>query len=314
MGQGKVPTMAFGIAMFEPDMLTPMSPDLLRRHDRLVGSWGVKGQEAMAAELKKKYKEPWVTQNVMSTYADYIVIRDALNKAGKADREAVATALRTMDGGPSKYYPGGEIKFDAKGRRVGAGLAVIQWQNGVPLTIYPDGTRNGQADLVEEVTRSGGAGHALAPPHPFPSGQRLHRRESRAMSSSRVSRTILARALSRARQRRCRARHHRRLVHHHIHIGVRIAALRARRRARPHRRNRAVAAARSALEFGFAAPVELWKRFLSPNPPPLYHDFFAMLMRVPEFTLEGDSFGAMQNARALHRMMNIMRETGAPDA
>lgn len=67
-------------------------------------------------------------------------------------------------------------------------------------------------------------------------------------------------------------------------------------------------------KFGFAAPVELWKRFLSPEPPPLYHDFFAMLMRVPEFTLEGDSFAAMQNARALHRMMNIMRETGAPDA
>jgi len=67
-------------------------------------------------------------------------------------------------------------------------------------------------------------------------------------------------------------------------------------------------------KFGFAAPVELWRRFLSPNPPPLYHDFFAMLMRVPEFTLEGDSFIAMQNARALHRMMNIMREARAPDA
>ena len=65
--------------------------------------------------------------------------------------------------------------------------------------------------------------------------------------------------------------------------------------------------------FGFRAPVEVWQRFLSPNPPPLFHDFFAMLMRVPEFTLEGDSLVAMQNARALHRMMNIMRETGAPD-
>jgi hypothetical protein len=65
--------------------------------------------------------------------------------------------------------------------------------------------------------------------------------------------------------------------------------------------------------FGFRAPVSVWQKFLSPDPPPLYHDFFAMLMRVPEFTLEGDSVVAMQNARALHRMMNIMRETGAPD-
>jgi len=66
--------------------------------------------------------------------------------------------------------------------------------------------------------------------------------------------------------------------------------------------------------FGFRAPVEVWRKFLAPDPPPLYHDFFAMLMRVPEFVLEGDSLAAMQNARALHRMMNIMRETGTPDA
>jgi hypothetical protein len=65
--------------------------------------------------------------------------------------------------------------------------------------------------------------------------------------------------------------------------------------------------------FGFSAPVEVWDKFLSANPPPLFHDFFAMLMRVPEFVLEGDGLVAMQNARALHRMMTVMRETGAPD-
>ena len=59
--------------------------------------------------------------------------------------------------------------------------------------------------------------------------------------------------------------------------------------------------------FGFRAPMDVWNRFVSPNPPPLYHDFFAMLMRVPEFVLEGDGLVAMQNARALHRMMNLMR-------
>jgi len=68
------------------------------------------------------------------------------------------------------------------------------------------------------------------------------------------------------------------------------------------------------VPFGFRAPVEVWRKFLSPTPPPLFHDFFAMLMRVPEFVLEGDSLSAMQHARALHRMMNIMREVKAPDA
>ena len=66
--------------------------------------------------------------------------------------------------------------------------------------------------------------------------------------------------------------------------------------------------------FGFRAPVEVWRKFLSANPPPLFHDFFAMLMRVPDFVMEGDGLIAMQNARALHRIMNLMRETGAPDA
>ena len=59
--------------------------------------------------------------------------------------------------------------------------------------------------------------------------------------------------------------------------------------------------------FGLRAPMAVWSKFLSPNPPALYHDFFAMLMRVPEFVLEGDGLVAMQNARALHRMMNLMR-------
>lgn len=63
--------------------------------------------------------------------------------------------------------------------------------------------------------------------------------------------------------------------------------------------------------FGFSAPLEVWRRFFTPVPPPLYHDFFAMIMRVPEFVLEGDGLVAMQNARALHRTMSLMRAVGA---
>ena len=66
--------------------------------------------------------------------------------------------------------------------------------------------------------------------------------------------------------------------------------------------------------FGFRAPMAVWQKFLEPMPPPLYHDFFAMLMRVPDFVIEGDSLVAMQNARALHRMMNLMRGTEVADA
>ena len=63
-------------------------------------------------------------------------------------------------------------------------------------------------------------------------------------------------------------------------------------------------------QFQMRAPMDVWQRFLSEPPPPLHHDIFAMIMRVPEFVLEGDTLVAMQNARALHRMMGLMRSVG----
>lgn len=137
LGQGRIPSISFGIAIAEPDMLRTMSPELLQGVMAAVGNWGSKGHENLIEELKQKYNEPWMTQNAISTYGDMWVLKEALEKAGKADRQAVAEAIRNMDGGPSKYYPGGEMKFDEMGRRVGAGLAIIQWQNGTPVTVYP---------------------------------------------------------------------------------------------------------------------------------------------------------------------------------
>ncbi len=34
--------------------------------------------------------------------------------------------------------PGGTLSFDEKGRREGASLTIIQWQDGVPVTIFPE--------------------------------------------------------------------------------------------------------------------------------------------------------------------------------
>jgi branched-chain amino acid transport system substrate-binding protein len=137
LGQGKLPTIGFGIVMAEPDMLKTMDASQLEGLMLAVGSWGAKGHEKLMAELKTRYNEPWMTQNAISTYGDMWVIKEALEHAGKADREAVTVALRKIDGGPSKYYPSGRIKFDDNGRRVDAGLTIIQWQKGVPVTVYP---------------------------------------------------------------------------------------------------------------------------------------------------------------------------------
>jgi branched-chain amino acid transport system substrate-binding protein len=137
LSQGRIPTISFGIAIAEPDILQTISPDLLQGIITCVGSWATKGHEDLVKELKTRFNEPWMTQNAISTYGDMWVIRDALEKAGKADKVAVAEALRTMDGGPSKYYPGGVLKFDDKGRRVDAEMTVVQWQKGIPVTVFP---------------------------------------------------------------------------------------------------------------------------------------------------------------------------------
>jgi branched-chain amino acid transport system substrate-binding protein len=137
LGQGRVPTISFSITIAEPDVLQSVSPAVLQGVMTIVANWGFKGHETLIAEVKKRYNEPWATQNVISTYGDIWLMAAALEKAGKADKEAVAQALRTMDGGPAKYYPGGQLKFDDKGRRVGAGVTIVQWQNGTPVTVFP---------------------------------------------------------------------------------------------------------------------------------------------------------------------------------
>ena len=63
-----------------------------------------------------------MTRTSISTYGDMWLMKDALEKAGKADRVAVAEAL-AHDGWRARrnIIRGGELKFDEKGRRVGAG-------------------------------------------------------------------------------------------------------------------------------------------------------------------------------------------------
>ncbi len=137
LGQGRIPTVSFSITIAEPDMLQSVSPEVVQGIMTIVANWGSRGHEALISELKTKYKEPWMTQNAISTYGDMWLIKDALEKAGKADAQAVADAFRALDGAPAKYYPGGILKFDDKGRRIGAGVVIVQWQSGVPVTVYP---------------------------------------------------------------------------------------------------------------------------------------------------------------------------------
>jgi branched-chain amino acid transport system substrate-binding protein len=139
MGQGRIPTISNGSGITEPNILDTMDKSLVQGLMTVSANHGGKGQEKLAAEMKALYKEPWVQQGPVSGYGTIMIIKEALEKAGKADREAVAKALREMDitSGAANYFPGQRVKFDDAGRRVDAGLVIVQWQDGIPVTVYP---------------------------------------------------------------------------------------------------------------------------------------------------------------------------------
>ena len=80
-----------------------------------------------------------MTQESLDGYGHVWILKDALEKVGKADKVKVAEAIHTMefDSGPTAMVFPGKVKFDDAGHRVGAPLVIVQWQNGVPVTIYP---------------------------------------------------------------------------------------------------------------------------------------------------------------------------------
>ena len=133
-----VPVISFGIAIAEPEVLNTMQAEMLEGVMSAVANWGAKGQEDLIQRLKDSYGEPWMTQNAISTYGDIWLFKEALEKSCSRDRTELANALRTLDAGPAKYFPGGTLSFDEKGRREGASLTIIQWQNGVPVTVFPE--------------------------------------------------------------------------------------------------------------------------------------------------------------------------------
>jgi branched-chain amino acid transport system substrate-binding protein len=53
LGQGRIPTISFGIAIAEPDMLNTLGPDILQGVMAVVANWGSKGHEDMIARLAR---------------------------------------------------------------------------------------------------------------------------------------------------------------------------------------------------------------------------------------------------------------------
>src|SRR5580704_17798353 len=141
VGPSKIPAVSNGAHFGAPELLKVAGADVLEGTLVTVANWSNDGQRDLIERFRKRTGEPWLTQDSLCAYGHVWIIKEAVEKAGVADKHKVAEAIRAMDTGEgaAKFFAGNHIKFDDKGRRVGAPLVIFQWQNGVPVTVYPQG-------------------------------------------------------------------------------------------------------------------------------------------------------------------------------
>ncbi len=147
VGADKLPAVGNGAHLGAPELLKVAGADVLEGLLVTVANWSNDGQRDLIDRFKKRTGEPWLTQDSLCAYGHVWILKEAVEKAGVADKRKVAEAIHAMDTGegPAKFFAGNHIKFDDKGRRVDAPLVIFQWQKGVPVTVYPQGPGTGTA-------------------------------------------------------------------------------------------------------------------------------------------------------------------------
>ncbi|GAC1484218.1 MAG: ABC transporter substrate-binding protein [Acetobacteraceae bacterium] len=96
-------------------------------------------------DLVRRYveltKQPYMDCEAFAGYFNIHTIALALEKAGKAEPEAVRDALAGLDaqGVPAiASLPGGDrLRFGPNGRRLGVTVELVQWQGGRPHVVHP---------------------------------------------------------------------------------------------------------------------------------------------------------------------------------
>jgi branched-chain amino acid transport system substrate-binding protein len=138
--QTRVPLIAPGaVHLGAPEALKVIDPALLEGTFLIVANWTSKRQADVLPRLTTRSGEAWITSDLISTYGDMWLVKDAIERAGSADREKVMAALHATDtdSGVARYYLGDRLKFDEAGRRIGGATVIVQWRDGKPVTVSP---------------------------------------------------------------------------------------------------------------------------------------------------------------------------------
>ena len=136
----KVPMMGLGAQFTTQEFRDGIGAELIEGLMATVASHAVQGQDDLVKRFRERTKEPWMIQDSVSGYAEIWMLKEAIEKAASADPGKVREALATLDlrqGPATQALMPGYIRFNEQGRRVDAVPVIVQWQSGVPYTVYP---------------------------------------------------------------------------------------------------------------------------------------------------------------------------------
>ena len=138
LGRDVLPTFGLAGPTATPEALNLIGAQGLENFFSINANWPGKKHQELVARFKARTGRPWMTSQSLDGYAQVMVYRDAIEKAGAADRKKVADVIRNMNSttGAGEFVQG-PLKWDEKGRRVGAGLVIAQWRGGQPVAVYP---------------------------------------------------------------------------------------------------------------------------------------------------------------------------------
>ena len=136
----RVPIQGVGAWLVTPEYVKTVGRELLDNIMTVTAAHPLKGQEELVRRFTERTGEPFMTQDPLMTYAHVWIIKEAAEMAKSADPKAIRDAVAKLDltsGPAASTLAPGRIKYDERGRRVGAAPIIVQWQNGEPFTVVP---------------------------------------------------------------------------------------------------------------------------------------------------------------------------------
>jgi branched-chain amino acid transport system substrate-binding protein len=136
----KTPIQGVGAWLVTPEYVQAVGAELLDNIKTVVAAHPLKGQDDLVKRFKERTGEPFMTQDPLMSYAHVWIIKEAAERAKSADPKAIRDAVAKLDltsGPAASTLAPGRIRYDERGRRLGAMPIIVQWQRGEPFTVAP---------------------------------------------------------------------------------------------------------------------------------------------------------------------------------